>query len=196
MEYKEKTYSDLTNLSPETESKKKHWLRDLNKGIDIQLPNVFQLFVRWMHSQDLPVVCNIERQIFPSPWQVEHFLYELENRNFNISIVGLIEKELVTYAVSYIVCDEIHISNLAVAPGFRRFRIGEAMLKISLQISREKNCKQAYLEVRKSNVAAISLYEKYGFKIVDVRKNYYQDEAEDALLMSRILDVEKIHGVV
>jgi ribosomal-protein-alanine N-acetyltransferase len=198
VDYKEINFSELTNPFLETASKKKHWFRVLNKGIEIQLPDVdvFKLFIRWMHYHDVPTVCNIERQIFPSPWPVEGFLYELENRDYNISMVGLIGEKLVTYAISYLMYDEIHISNLAVAPEFRRLKIGETMVGITLRIGRERNCKQAHLEVRESNVAAISLYEKFGFKLVNVRKNYYQNEKENALLMSRTLDVENIHGVV
>ncbi len=171
-------------------------VKRLNKGILINLPNKLQLYVRWMNVEDISLVCALEHRIFPTPWPFESFLYKLENRNFNISIVGLIGKKLVTYAISYLVFDEIHISNLAVAPDFRRLKIGETMLWITLQISNEKNCPIAHLEVRKGNTAAISLYQKYGFKVVGVRKNYYQNENEDALLMTRKLDVEKTNGVV
>lgn len=172
------------------------WFQHLNKGIVLNLPNKLQLCVRWMNVEDISLVCALEHRIFSTPWPFESFLYGLENRNFNISIVGLIEKTLVTYAISYLVYDEIHVSNLAVAPGFRRLKIGETMLWITLQISKEQNCPIAHLEVRKGNTAAISLYQKYGFKVVGVRKNYYQNENEDAVLMTRKLDVEKSNGVV
>ncbi len=186
----------LTNSLPKIESKTNQYLPDLNKGIEVQLPDGRKLFIRWMQYPDIPTVCYIEREVFPSPWTDENFLYELENRDYNISIIGLIEKKLVTYAVSYIVYDEIHISNLAVVPEFRHLTIGEKILKLTLQIGMEKSCQIAHLEVRRSNVAAISLYQKYGFQIVGVRKNYYQNEREDALLMTKKLEVENIHGVV
>lgn len=197
MDYKQINFSEFTKSFPEIESMKKHWFRVLDKGTEIQLQkNAFKLSLRWMYYYDLPTICNIERQIFPSPWTFESFLYKLEDRDYNVSIIGLIEQKLVTYAVSYIVYDEIHISNLAVVPDFRRLKIGETMLEITLQIGMEKRCQSAHLEVRKSNVAAIALYQKYGFQVVGTRKNYYQNEREDALLMTKKIDGENIHGVV
>ena len=186
----------LTDLLPKFEPNNNQFLPDLNKGIEAQLPDSRNLFIRWMECQDIPTICYIEREVFPSPWTAENFLYELENREYNISIVGLIEKRLITYAVSYVIYDEIHISNLAVVPEFRHLTIGETMLKLTLQIGMKKNCQVAHLEVRRTNEAAISLYQKYGFQTVGVRKNYYQNEQEDALLMTKKLVVENIHGVV
>jgi len=172
------------------------WLPQLSRGIMLDLPDDIQLFIRWMNYNDIRTVCNLERRIFPSPWTAEAFLYQLDHRNYNISFVGLVGKELVAYAVSYLVRDELHISNLAVAPGFRRRKIGEVMLWLSMQIGKEKQCRVALLEVRAGNRAAISLYEKHGFRVVGVRKNYYQTEKEDALLMNRTLSVENIDGLV
>jgi ribosomal-protein-alanine N-acetyltransferase len=196
LDYKEIKINQMKQPFLAAESKNGCWSRQLNKGILVPLSAKFQLFIRWMNFNDIPFVCDLESHIFPSPWPFESFLYELDNRNYNISFVGLIGEELVAYAISYLVHDEIHISNLAVDPHFRRFKIGETMLWMMLQISKEKNCRQAHLEVRESNTAAISLYQKYGFQVVDVRKNYYQNEKENALLMSLKIDVEKIHGVV
>ncbi|UCE04568.1 MAG: ribosomal protein S18-alanine N-acetyltransferase [bacterium] len=196
MDYKEINFAELNNPFPETKVKNDQWFRYLYKKIVVRLPSNFQLYIRWMHYNDIPKVCKLEQQIFPSPWQVESFLYELENRNYNISLAGLIGEVLVAYAVSYLVSDEIHISNLAVAPEYRRLKIGETMLRITLQIGLAKKCRFAHLEVRKNNIAAIWLYKKYGFRIVGIRNNYYQTENEDAILMSRKLDAENIYGVV
>ncbi len=141
-------------------------------------------------------VYALECQIFPSPWSVENFLYEIDNRDFNISLLGLIDGQVVTYSISYIALDEFHISNLAVASDFRRLKIGETMLRITLQIGRETNCQVSHLEVRRSNEAAIALYQKYGFQVVGVRKKYYLNENEDALLMTKKLAGENIYGMV
>lgn len=196
MDYKITNFLKLTDHFPFIEARDDQWARYLNNGIVMQLSKELQLFARWMSFRDLPFVYELEHQIFPSPWSVENFLYELNNRDNNISFVGLIEGQLVTYAISYIVHDEIHISNLAVAPEFRRLKIGETMLKITLQIGLSKKCQIAHLEVRKRNTPAIYLYQKYGFQIVGVRKNYYQNEKEDALLMTRKLAGENVHGMV
>lgn len=180
----------------QTQLNKQRWLRDLDQGITIQLSDGLKLLIRWMHYQDIPPVYAIECQVFPSPWSAENFIYDLDNRDSNISFVGLIEGQVVTYSISYIAHDEFHISNLAVTPNFRRLKIGETMLQITLQIGMETGCRLAHLEVRRSNVAAVALYQKYGFQVVGIRKNYYQNEREDALLMTKKLAGENIHGMV
>ena len=160
----------------------------LNQGIVIQLPAQLKLLIRWMKPWDVPYIQDMERAIFPSPWSAESFLYRLYERSYNISLVGVIGKELVSYAVSYVVHDELHFGNLAVDQKYRGFNIGETMLLTSLQIGKESNCRVVHLEVRENNQPAIRLYQKYGFEIVGVRENYYTDEKEDALLMSRIIN--------
>jgi len=196
MDYKGINYFDLTPTVFHVEPNERYWLRILSEGVEIQLPAGFKLLVRWMDYYDMPFVYDIERQIFPSPWSVESFLYELENRDYNISLVGLTNQQVVTYLVSYIAYDELHISNLAVIPDFRRLKIGETMLRIALKIGIEKKCQVVHLEVRRSNEPAIALYYKYGFEVVAVRKNYYQNENEDALLMTRKITGENINGMV
>jgi len=196
MDYEEIGTAQLTELLFQHQLKQQRWSRDLNQGIEIQLSNGLKLLVRWMRYRDVPIVCDIERQIFPSPWTADSFLYELHNRDYNISLVGLIDKKIVTYAVSYVVYDEFHISNVAVTADFRRLKIGETMLKITLQVGMEKACQTAHLEVRRSNLAALALYQKYGFEIAGMRKNYYQNDNEDALLMTQKLVTENIDGVV
>jgi ribosomal-protein-alanine N-acetyltransferase len=196
VDYKGITFPQLKHSFPETEQKRTDWFRQLDQGLSVGLPNNYQLFIRWMQFNDIIFVCNLERQIFPSPWVFESFAHEIDNRDYNLSFVGLIGEQLVSYAVSYLVHDEIHIANIAVSPEFRRLKIGETMLWLTLQICKHKNCQAAHLEVRKSNRAAISMYQDIGFEVVGVRKNYYQNDNEDALLMSRNFDTEKIYGVV
>jgi len=140
-----------------------------------------------MSFRDIAPIWAMERAIFPTPWSVESFLYRLTDREYNISLTGLINKAPVAYAVSYVVCDELHVGNLAVKTDFRRKRIGEKLLWLSLQIGKAKKCNWAHLEVREKNISAIQLYEKFDFKLVGRRKSYYQEENEDALLMSRSL---------
>lgn len=160
----------------------------MNRGIVIQLPDQLKLLIRWMKSRDVPYIIDMERAIFPSPWSAESFLYRLYERSYNISLIGVIGKELVSYAVSYVVHDELHFGNLAVDQKHRSINIGEALLLTSLQIGKESNCRVVHLEVRENNQPAIRLYQKHGFEIVGVRENYYTDEKEDALLMSRIIN--------
>ena len=161
------------------------WQERLKKGINFNLPEEINFLVRWMKAGDVSEVYNIEQETFPSPWTRESFLYRLNERDYNVSLVGLVGRKLVAYAISYIVCDELHFSNLAVKMNYRRHKIGEILLSTSMQHSEEKNCRWVHLEVRRNNKSAIQLYQKFGFKIVGVRKDYYKEENEDALLMSK-----------
>lgn len=170
--------------------------QQLYPGLSITLIDGSQLRIRWMTFDDIPEILDLERMIFPSPWAFESFAFELTNLDCNVSMVGLIENRIVAYAVTYFVVDEVHISNIAVTPTYRKLKIGETLLSISLQIGKRKKCKVAHLEVRKTNEAAISLYKKYGFQITGLRKNYYEEENEDALLMSLNLESEIKHGLV
>ena len=157
----------------------------LNKGIMFNFSKESNLIVRWMKTGDVSEVNNIEQETFPSPWTRESFLYRLNERDYNISLVVLVERNLVAYAVSYIVYDELHFSNLAVKMNYRRHKIAEILLSTSMQLGKEKHCRWVHLEVRRNNKSAIQLYQKFGFKIVGVRKDYYKEENEDALLMSK-----------
>ena len=159
----------------------------LNIGIKFNFSKEATLIVRWMKTGDVSEVNNIEQETFRSPWTSESFLYRLNERDYNVSLVGLVERNLLAYAVSYIVYDGLHFSNLAVRMNYRRRRIGEILLSISMQLGKEMNCRWVHLEVRRNNKSAIQLYQKFGFKIVAVRKDYYKEENEDALLMSKLI---------
>lgn len=172
------------------------WCDQITDGVDVQLTDGTVIHVRRMQSGDVPFICSLEKQIFSSPWTEEGFLYKLGNHQFNVSMAGLIDKEIVSYAVSFFILDELHVSNVAVKKNFRRKRIGESMLWISMQVGLEMGANIVHLEVRKSNAAAIELYKKYQFELVGIRKGYYEHENEDALLMSRNLKLEKSHGLV
>jgi len=112
------------------------------------------------------------------------FLDELENiraRYFVAEVSGII----VGYAGFWIIMDEGHITNIAVDPSFRRMKIGSRLLEKIIETARENEVRALTLEVRKSNAAAISMYEKFGFKVEGIRKNYYSDTHEDAYIMWR-----------
>ncbi len=169
---------------------------ELTNGLKVALADGSQILVRWMVPEDVPAVWAMEQEVFASPWALENFLYELENHDYNISLIAVIDGQLAGYSVSYHVYDELHISNLAVAPNYRRRKIGETLLTINLRIAQMRSINYVHLEVRRSNMPAIALYQKYGFQIVGVRKNYYQNEHEDALLMTKKLAMEIANGVV
>lgn len=163
---------------------------DLAEGIEVPLSDGGNYLIRWMIPADVPAVWKLEQEVFASPWSIENFLYELGNHDYNISLIAVMDQKLAGYSVSYHVYDELHISNLAVAPNFRRRKIGETILVVNLKIARIRSISHVHLEVRRSNLPAITLYQKHGFEIVGVRKNYYQNEREDALLMTKKLIME------
>lgn len=85
----------------------------------------------------------------------------------------------------WLVADELEIDNVAVAPDWRRSGIGSKMIAAAMQVASQKGAVQAFLEVRSSNEAACSLYEKIGFIVVGRRKNYYREPVDDALILSQ-----------
>ncbi len=140
------------------------------------------LKVREILPFDLSRLIEIERASFPTPWSKEALKVQiLSPFAFNL----LIEADGVV--VGYIMCliskDECHVLNLAIDPKFRRQGYGSKLFSSALSILREKGIREVYLEVRESNLAAIKLYLKFGFKAVGRRKRYYEDTGEDAIVM-------------
>ncbi len=135
---------------------------------------------------------EIERQSFPSPWPRQFFLAELSQPHSTTLLARLTEPTpggpVVGYIVYWLLIDELHILNLAVHPAWRRRGIAQRLLKEALQQARERGCCIAWLEVRPSNAAALSLYQTFGFQLIMTRKGYYSDTGEDALILSCTLE--------
>jgi ribosomal-protein-alanine N-acetyltransferase len=143
-----------------------------------------------MSQCDLEEVLEIEKKSFPSPWSKALFVRELSNRASKL-FVAREEVEgmarLFGYVCFWIVADEAHILNLAVHPSYRRLNTASLLLLHTLAYCREQGVVHIFLEVRRSNRPAQSLYKKFGFVINSIRKGYYNDTREDALVM--ILDL-------
>jgi [ribosomal protein S18]-alanine N-acetyltransferase len=151
------------------------------------LPEVFVL--RPMTLDDLPQVYRIELDSFTLPWPFNSYVHELTNslvsRCFVAATTGTGEhKKIVGMIVIYLIEDEAHVATFAVHPEFRRNGIGWRLLLHSLKETNLEGATHALLEVRAGNLSAIRLYEKFGFVQVGIRKNYYADNHEDALLMN------------
>lgn len=147
--------------------------------------------LRPMVEADLPRVFEIEKVAFTNPWSAELLRRELTH---DWSTVLLAEepkpegtRELLGFAIFWLVHDELHILNVATDPAHRRRGVARVVLSAALEKARARKCTLATLEVRKSNQAAIELYRSFGFRAVGVRPNYYVDEAEDAIVM--VLDL-------
>jgi ribosomal-protein-alanine N-acetyltransferase len=140
------------------------------------------LRIRRMAARDLDRVLAIEHAVFPAPWSRASFEGELRGRN-SVPWVAERDGEVVGYLISWRVADELHIGNIAVAPAVQRRGVGRRLLAHSLDDARAGGAAFATLEVRVSNDRAIALYESFGFRPVAMRRRYYSDTGEDALVM-------------
>ena len=142
-----------------------------------------QLQIRRMTLTDVDGVHAIETATFPKPWSREDFVKEMTQNACARYLVAEAEGEIVGFAGAWIVLDEAHITNIAVTQPCRGRGIGRALTKALLQYAANLGVVYATLEVRRSNHAAIRLYEQFGFRVEGVRPHYYQSDGEDALLM-------------
>ncbi|HZH59091.1 MAG TPA: ribosomal protein S18-alanine N-acetyltransferase [Metabacillus sp.] len=136
-----------------------------------------------MRKEDIDEVYQIECQSFSAPWTKESLYYELEQNLFAKYVVVELEEQVIGYCGLWVIMDDAQITNIAVHPDYRGRKIGEALLRFAIQLSREMKAKRLSLEVRVSNHIAQSLYKKAGFEPGGIRKNYYTDNQEDALVM-------------
>lgn len=140
-------------------------------------------------EKHLQAILEIEKTCFSSPWTLLSLENQISSKN-SIFIVAFSGERVLGYAGMMTVLDEGYISNIAVAPDFRRQGIASAL--ISELINRTRDILSFItLEVRKSNSAAVSLYNEQGFAQVGVRKNYYDKPKEDAVLMTLFLKAEE-----
>jgi ribosomal-protein-alanine N-acetyltransferase len=128
-------------------------------------------------------VTQIDKLSFTIPWSRESFLRELENNNNANYIVLFKDDILIAYAGIWLILDEGHITNVAVHPNYRMQGAGTCLMNSLIEICHNNNITSMTLEVRKSNVEALKLYKKYNFAQEGLRKFYYADNNEDAIIM-------------
>ena len=137
-------------------------------------------------AADIDAVLAVEEASFTNPWTREMYLKEIENTG--VSYCYLAKEaggETVGFCSFWRILDELHINNLAVAPSHRRRGVGAALLLYILQEGVALGARRATLEVRRSNDVARALYERFGFGVAGVRRGYYTNPAEDALILWR-----------
>lgn len=127
---------------------------------------------------------KLENKCFSTPWTEAMFYGDIKNCNTRY-FAALEGEDVVGYAGMWLSADGGQITNIAVAPSHRRKGIASALLKRLCTVCEEEKAEAIMLEVRSGNNAAVSLYEKFGFKKVGERKNYYKNPTEDALLMTK-----------
>jgi ribosomal-protein-alanine N-acetyltransferase len=138
---------------------------------------------RFMREEDIDQVLEIEHASFTTPWSREAFYNELNMNKFAIYIVLEVDKKVVGYCGVWVVIDEAHVTNIAILPEYRGRKLGEALMQQLFDVARTMGAKSMTLEVRVTNYIAQSMYRKFGFQKGGLRKNYYTDNQEDALVM-------------
>jgi ribosomal-protein-alanine N-acetyltransferase len=143
----------------------------------------YPIVIEDMTPDDIPAVQLVENASFPVPWPANAFRHELtQNKNAHY-IVAREGERIIAYAGLWLALDEAHITTFAVIPERRRRKIGERMLVRLFDMAIELKAEWLTLEVRASNFPAQRLYEKYGFHAAGIRRRYYSDNNEDAIIM-------------
>jgi ribosomal-protein-alanine N-acetyltransferase len=136
-----------------------------------------------MRRRHLRGVMAIERQVYPRPWSPNLFLSEMSESRNRCYLVARMDREVVGYAGMICYGDEAHVTNIAVDPMHHRHKIASRLLHDIIRQAVEMGAQAVSLEVRVTNWGAQRLYGRFGFRPVGVRKNYYQEINEDALIM-------------
>ncbi len=139
--------------------------------------------IRRMTLADVPAVHAIESATFAMPWPEGSFRKEMTENKTARYLVAERAGEVIAYAGAWLILDEGHITNIAVKQSERGQGVGRAVTEALMQYAANLGVAYMTLEVRKSNLAARCLYESLGFVELAVRKRYYEDNGEDALLM-------------
>lgn len=142
--------------------------------------------VREMTEKDIDGVLAIEREVFTTPWSREAFVLEITKNELAKYIVAEKDNKIVGYGGIWLILDEGHITNIAVSSQYRGQGIGNLIVEKLIDVCEKKGIKNMTLEVRKSNLIAQSLYKKYDFIDCGVRRGYYSDTKEDAVIMWRV----------
>ncbi len=139
--------------------------------------------VRRMTLEDVPQVHAIELSTFPTPWSEQSFIDEMTKNVCARYMVAEEDGKVIAFAGAWMVMDEGHITNIAVAKEQRGKGVGKAVTEALKQYAANLGVDYMMLEVRRSNLVAQSMYKKLGFIELGYRKRYYEDNGEDALLM-------------
>lgn len=144
--------------------------------------------IRSMRREDLPAVIALDQHSFSLPWPESSYKYELEVNELSRCWVAETSTPdrpatLVAMIVIWLIVDEAHVATIAVHPEYRRQKIAQRLLAHALIDAYHTGAVRSFLEVRRGNEPAIRMYERFGYREVGVRKKYYQDNGEDAVLM-------------
>lgn len=139
--------------------------------------------IRAMTLEDIPTIITIEEVSFSTPWKVESFESEIRDNNLSRYYCLETNDNIIGYMGLWIVMGEAHITNIAIWPGCRGQGWGEYLMRTVMNKMVSSGVRRLTLEVRITNETAQNLYSKIGFRAAGVRKKYYSDNQEDALIM-------------
>lgn len=165
-------------------------------------PGPQRITIRTMELTDVPRVREIDTASFSLPWPERSFRFEISENPASRLWVAEIENEagerlLAGMIVMWLILDEAHIGTFAVHPDYRRLGIGQKLLAETLLAAHDEGVRLCYLEVRRSNQAAIGLYEQFGFTITSIRAHYYRDNGEDAMMMTlNPVDADRLRSLL
>ncbi|HEX2563769.1 MAG TPA: ribosomal protein S18-alanine N-acetyltransferase [Acidimicrobiales bacterium] len=146
-------------------------------------PDALEVRITPMRRRHLRGVLRIEQQVYPRPWTFGLFLGEISQRASRVYLVARVGSEVVGYAGMFRAVDDGHITTIAVDPAWQRRGIATRMLLALARAAVDRGCRNLTLEVRMSNSGAQALYQRFGFVPAGVRKGYYPETGEDALVM-------------
>ena len=146
-----------------------------------------ELQIRRAALRDLGIIRDLERSIFPTPWSQEMIAAELRGDPARISLLALRGEAPVGYIFCWCVADELHVVNLGVIQSERRKGYGQALLDAVMSHPLSSEASLVTLEVREENAAARAFYRRNGFKEIALRRGYYPDTGEDAVVMLKSL---------
>lgn len=144
------------------------------------------LLIRKMKKEDIPAVAVLEKEIFPDPWS-EQALAESLEQNHTLLLTAYEDRQLIGYLILYYALEDGEIARIAVIPEKRRQGVGARLLLELENLCELNGITKLLLDVRESNAGAVSFYKDYGFTEDGIRRKFYSDPVEDAVLMSRQL---------
>lgn len=140
------------------------------------------MVIRQMQGRDVDAAAALEREIFSKPWSKKSFQDALQSE-YTIYLVAEDNMGIIGYCGIWLSSETGDLCNMAVLPSCRRQGIGRKLLEKAIHIAAGRGAEEIFLEVRESNLAAFTLYEKLGFQKVGIRKGYYHAPTEDAIVM-------------
>jgi|YelNatPaOPRAMG01_1025707.scaffolds.fasta_scaffold16194_5 ribosomal-protein-alanine N-acetyltransferase len=155
---------------------------------NIDFKKILSISIRSAELDDAEAILRIERLSYSNPWSPNLIKESLSNTNaLNFVAFDPLEHRIYGFVLNMVLIDELHILNIAVDPSYRHRGIGNRLLETSISTAQSLGVKSAFLEVRRSNIKALTLYINHGFRVVGVRRGYYSDNREDALVMKKVM---------